>query len=297
MGIYSHNWSVKAGFLLVSFIFLLFNFWQFIFSTINRSPQTAGFWIVFTEQATLIGLAFRLVASFIAVATSIFFIVKRGLSGVETKMSLRWILAGEAVYWFSFLPSAALPFAFGQFSLGFFVEDGIPCLVEAILIPVVLMGLFSNLSLRRPVKNGIKWGLIAGTAYIFIFWLNNMGNWVYAVIQKGTSYIVDYPLNMISFIITTVGLLVVAAYAAYFTKKSIGIERIGDLNFRTIGNLVTLTGLYYAGIYLMWIVFGSVGGWGAWYQWFLGHNMDLWVMGLPLVGIPLLFIGRKNNLT
>jgi hypothetical protein len=39
----------------------------------------------------------------------------------------------------------------------------------------------------------------------------------------------------------------------------------------------------------MWVFFGSVGGWGAWYQWFLGHNLDLWVLSLPLVGVPLLF--------
>jgi len=42
-------------------------------------------------------------------------------------------------------------------------------------------------------------------------------------------------------------------------------------------------------IYVMWVLFGSVGGWGPWYQWFLGHNMDLWVMALPAAGVPLLF--------
>ena len=294
MGTNSRNWSLKVGFLLVALMFFLFNFWEFIFSTLHRSPQSAGFWILFTEQATLIGEAFRLVASFIALATTIFFITKRGLSRLETMMSLRWILVGEAVYWFSFLPSAALPFVMGQFRIAFLIEDGIPCLVEAILMPVVLLGLFFALNPNKPMRKIIKWGMIAGTSYIFVLWLNNMGNWVYAVMQKGTAYIVDYPLNMISFIATTIGLLVLTLYAAYFTKKSIGIERIADLDFRTIGNLVTLTGLYFAGIYVMWIIFGSVGGWGAWYQRFLGHNMDLWVMCLPLVGVPLMLAKQKS---
>src|SRR4030067_2524792 len=135
-------------------------------------------------------------------------------------MSLRWILVGEAVYWFSFLPSAALPFVMGQFRIAFLIEDGIPCLVEAILMPVVLLGLFFALNPNKPMRKIIKWGMIAGTSYIFVLWLNNMGNWVYAVMQKGTAYIVDYPLNMISFLVTTIGLLVLTLYAAYFTKKS-----------------------------------------------------------------------------
>jgi hypothetical protein len=45
----------------------------------------------------------------------------------------------------------------------------------------------------------------------------------------------------------------------------------------------------------MWIFFGSVGGWGACYQWFLGHNLDLWVLCLPLVGVPLLLTKKKET--
>ncbi len=39
----------------------------------------------------------------------------------------------------------------------------------------------------------------------------------------------------------------------------------------------------------MWLSLGSVGGWSDWYAWFLGHNMELWMMAIPLVGVPLLF--------
>jgi len=295
MGTNLSSWPLKIGFLLVSLVFFLFNLYEFIFSTLYRSPQSAGFWILFTEQSSLIGLAFRLVASFIAVITVVFFITKKDLSWVETKMSLRWILVAEAIYWLSFLPSAALPFTFGRFRINMLIEDGIPCLLEAIIIPIVLVKLFFVLNPRKPSKDAIKWGIIAGTAYIFVFWLNNMGNWVYAVMQKGTGYLVDYPLNLFSFGLTTVGLLVLALYAVYFCKKSIGTERIADLDFRAIGVIVTATGLYFAGTYVMWIIFGSVGGWGAWYQWFLGHNLDLWVLCLPLLGVPLLFMKRKHN--
>jgi hypothetical protein len=288
---------LKIGFLLVTLVWFLFTLYNFIFSTLYRSPQTAGFWILFTEQASLIGLAFRLMASLIAIFTVVFFISKKNLSRPETMMSIRWILLGEAIYWLSFLPSAALPFTFGSFRLGFFIEDGIPCLVESILIPAVLVKLFFALNPTKTIKPAIKWGLIAGASFVFVFWLNNMGNWVYAVMQKGLGYLVDYPLNMLSFGLTTVGLLVLALYSAYFCIKSSGTEQIADLDFRAIGVIVTLTGLYFASIYVMWIVFGSVGGWGAWYQWFLGHNLDLWVLCLPLVGVPFLFIGKPKMKT
>jgi hypothetical protein len=288
---------LKIGFLLVALVWFLFTLYEFVFSTLYRSPQAAGFWIVFTEQSSIIGLAFRLVASFIAVLTIAFYISKKNLSRPEAFMSIRWILLGEAIFFLSFLPSAALPFTFGRFRLAFLIEDGIPCLVESILIPVVLAKLFFALNPKKTSKDAIKWGLIAGTSYVFVFWLNNMGNWVYAVMQKELGYIIDYPLNLLSFGLTTVGLLVLALYAVYFCKKSIGTEHIADLDFRAIGVIVTATGLYFAGIYVMWIIFGSVGGWGAWYQWFLGHNLDLWVLCLPLLGVPLLFMRRKHNTT
>jgi len=81
---------------------------------------------------------------------------------------------------------------------------------------------------------------------------------------------------------------VLALYAAYFSKKSFGTEAASELDLRRIGAIVTFSGLYYAGIYMLCVFFGSVGGWGAWYAWFLGHNLELWVLSLPLAGLPLL---------
>jgi hypothetical protein len=45
--------------------------------------------------------------------------------------------------------------------------------------------------------------------------------------------------------------------------------------------------------YVLWLIFGSVGGWGIWYAWMLGHNMDQWLLALPLLGVPLLFYNRN----
>jgi hypothetical protein len=84
-------------------------------------------------------------------------------------------------------------------------------------------------------------------------------------------------------------------YAAYFAKKSIGTGSLAKLNLRTVGVIVTLVGLYFGLHYVMWIFLGSVGGWGSWYAWILGHNLDLWAMSLPFVGLPLLFLREVQD--
>jgi hypothetical protein len=244
-----------------------------------------------------IGLGFRTAAGFIAVVTILFYIVKKDLSKPEALMALRLIVLFEAGYWFlSFFMSgvwglaglANPSIAFGD-ALLMTIESTLPCFVQSVGLVAVLVKLFLELSPNKPEKNAVKWGLIAGAFYVFVFWLNNTGMWIAAVVDKGTDYIMLYPSNMFSFLFTTVGLLLLALYAAYFSKKSMGTESFAKLNMHTVGVIVTLVGLYFGVHYVMWIFLGSVGGWGSWYAWILGHNLDLWAMSLPFVGLPLLF--------
>jgi hypothetical protein len=87
-------------------------------------------------------------------------------------------------------------------------------------------------------------------------------------------------------------LLTLTVYGGYFARKSFNADSWRQLDFGKIGAVVTLLGLYFAGVYLLWIVAGSVGGWSAWHAWFLGHNVDIWLMTLPAVGLPLLFVEK-----
>ncbi len=282
----SSSWPLKTGLLIVAVTWFLFTFYEFPKAAINIGSQS-NFWVFLTDTAGVVGLGFRTVAGLIAVITVLFFIFRRDLSAPETMMSLRWIIIGEAVYFLSLFPSGI--WGILRFDrIGFFVETGIPCLVESIVIPIALITLFLKLDPKKSL-GAIKWGLISVTAYVFVFWLNNTANWVYALMAKGPEYVINYPLNLLSFALTTIGLLALTLYAAYFSKRSFGIEHIAKLDLRRVGAIVTALGLYFDIIYLMWIYFGAVGGWGAWYQWFFGHNMDLWVMSLPAVGVPLLF--------
>jgi len=299
MTVANRYWPLRVGLLFVSFSWFSYMLYEFANGVINRGPLENLF-ILLTDVPQCIGLGFRTAAGFIAVVTILFYIVKKDLSQPEALMALRLIVLFEAGYWFlSFFMSGIL----GTFwladlftvnSLIVLIENTLPCLVQSIGLVAVLLKLFLEISPNKPAKNSIKWGLIAGTFYVFVFWLNNTGNYIATVIEKGTDYLL-HPSNMFSFLFTTVGLLLIAVYAAYFSKKSIGTESLAKLNLHRVGIIITLVGLYFSLNYVMWIFLGSVGGWGTWYAWIMGHNLDLWAMSLPFVGLPLLYQRRVTK--
>ena len=292
------DWPLRLGLFLVSLSWFSYMLYEFANGVINRGPLTF-FWILVTDVPGCIGMGFRTAAGFIAVVTILFYIVRRDLSKPEALMALRLVVLFEAGYWFfSFFMAGVwglvTPGAFGGVLL-MTIESTLPSFLQSIGLAAVLVKLFLELSPNKPAKNAIKWGLIAGTFYVFVFWLNNTTNWIAAVIDKGIDYVLLYPANMFSFVLTTVGLLLLALYAAFFARKSIGTESLTKLNIHTVGVIVTLVGLYFAVHYVMWIFLGNVGGWGTWYAWMMGHNLDLWAMSLPLVGLPLLFYRRSRD--
>jgi hypothetical protein len=176
------------------------------------------------------------------------------------------------------------------------LENNLPVTFQATVLPAVLIILFFHLSPKRAATGGLKWGLIAGAVYIFTLWLNNMGNWVVAVMIKSLDnpnnplwYLTDFPANMFSFLITVVGLLALAIFTAYTAFKTTAKINPAPLNLRTVGLIITAFGLYFDIVHVMFLTWGDVGGWGMWYAWFTGHNLDLWLMALPFAGVPLLF--------
>jgi hypothetical protein len=325
---------LKAGLLIVATAWFLLVFHELVKATyaINEYEffqfEPVRTWILVTDYLGFLAILLRATAAIVAVGAIMFyFFKKKDASSPNARKLLKYVLIAEALYWvFSFLPSAIWAFtpsgmgaggdSFLGLSVSFMINTGIPCLVEAVAIPAVLLKLVFELNPAKPAKNAIKWALIAGTTYIFVLWLNNTSNWLNVALQQtryaigldgalyptaGFEYVTRYPDHIISFAFTTVGLLALALYAAYFTKKSAGTESWRNLDLKKIGVVVTFVGLYFLLIYVMWIVVGTnmqlVQGtqnavdvkWSDWYAWFLGHNLDLWVLSLPLVGVPLLF--------
>jgi hypothetical protein len=252
-----------------------------------------NFGVFITDIAALPGLVARFIGSLIAliiVAT----IIKKGQFQSSTFKLLKISLVLEALYWISLLPSGIwgiLPSSRG-YNLSFLLSTGLPCSVASITIPISLFALVRNLGPNKIQKAAIKWSLIAGIFYILAFWLNNSGMWLVTVIQTGFGYVLSTPQYFVSFSATLVGLLALTIYTAYLAKKSMGIEQVQNLNMGSIGAILTALGVYYLWNYLTWIFFG---GWNQWYAWILGHNLDLWLLSLPLVGLPLLFYKKSGK--
>jgi hypothetical protein len=301
---------LKIGFLIVALAYFLFTFHaMFTLSWIGEWEAFGDPFrtVIFIEDITsAIGIASRLVASTIAFTGVILYFVKKGLSTQTTKKLLRLVLIGEAIYWLGLLASGVLPL----FStLGFatwrvnghvstlpvwisLLTNEIPILVGSIAIPVVLFKLSYELKSNKPVK----WGLIAGTVYILVFWLTNTALWVTTVLRQGTGYLTAYPQNLLSFALTSIGMLALTVFTVYFAKKSIGTESTEKLELKTIGAITIALGLFYLWNYLAWIFFGTDEIWSNWYVWFLGNNLNLWLLSIPLVGLPLLFEQKASGL-
>jgi len=288
---------IKTGLLIVTLTWFLFTTYQFIKGAFNIYRDY--FWISLTDTAGTFGLGFRTMAALIAVITVLFFVVKQDLKKPEIFMSVRWILLGEIVCFLSLIPvviwglAVVVGIESNIFGLGNFLESTLPVMIEAIGIPILLTKLFLELNPDKPPNGAIKWGLISGVFYVFVFWVNNTGNWLGAISRKGIEYVIAYPDHILSFSLTVFGLFALLLYGIDIIRKSTAAKFSNKLNLNKIGILITGVGLYFAIIYVMWLFLGTDAKWSTWYAWFLGHNMELWMMALPLVGLPLIFKKRS----
>jgi len=302
---------LRLGVFIASLIWFLFSFHELFKAFVNINEYVffegpSATWILITDVSGVIGLIVRTIASILAVMGLLFYMFKN-TSGASLLKILKIVIVLEAIYWLSLLISGiwgVLPSVIGgisgagegiSFNLVFLVNTGIPCLFEAIALPIVLLKLFFALNPNKPQNAVVKWGLIAMAVYVIVFWLNNTCNWLTAALYHGSGLILDYPANIFSFSLTAFGLLALGLYAVYFTKKSVGIASLNKVDWHKVGAIVVLLGLYFDIIYVMWLLLGSVGGWNEWYAWILGHNMDLWLVALPIAGLPLLFKSKSEK--
>jgi hypothetical protein len=307
---------LKIGILAVVIAYFLFTLHSmFTLSWIgewNRMGGGAfGRTILVEDISATIGLVFRFTASIIALVAIIAYLIKKNLSKPTVYTILRVVLVFEGIYWLGLIATAG--YGVQGFGLSIFhfrslntllyslAVGVIPAVVEAVILPIILFIFAFKLNPNRPLKTSVKWGAITGTVYIIVFWLTNTSIWLSVVRSKGLGYLwvevnhvngvehlIYHPEHLVSFITTVFGLLALAIYAGYFTIKSNGIQTLQELNLRSVGGIVLGFGMFFLWNYLSWVIFAD-NTWNDWYAWFLGHNMDLWMLTLPLVALPLLF--------
>jgi hypothetical protein len=258
---------------------------------------TFNYVIYYEDISCTIGIISRFIAGLIAIASVIYYF-SRGLPAkAKSYRILRWIVVFEGVYWLSLAVNAY----FNVLSFGRILSRGgtltsilnalglsvIPSVVEAVALPIALFILAYMLRPSVTEPKAVRWSLIVGTLYVFVFWLLNASIWIITVNEPriGFGYLTSYPQNLVSYIITIGGLLALGIYAAYFTAKNHDADW-KSLPLKPVGGIVTSLGMYFLWNYLSYIFFA--GKWSDWYAWFLGHNLDLWLLSLPMLGIALM---------
>jgi hypothetical protein len=290
---------LKVGVLLVTIAYFVFNLHTLAtIEWIGEWARTPGHFntiqLIEDINAT-IGNSFRMAGSVIAIVAISYYFAKKTFSEKRSYLVVRLILVCEAIYWFGLLASGMsgiYRISRGLNSLTYSLGYVLPAVLESTIIPITILILAYKLSPHKPIKKAIKWAMISGTVLVFVYWLLNTGIWALTLPVKGTVYIRDYPQLMVAFISTAAGLLALALYSVYATKKLSGTQTLQTLNLKPVGVLVTGLGVWYLWNYLTWIFFGGNYMWSDWYAWLLGHNMDLWMLSLPLVGLPLLFMSN-----
>lgn len=299
---------LKAGLLIVAVTYFLFTLHAtFTLEWIGEWDRIAGGairTIILVEDVTaFVCLIFRFLASIIALAAVIFYFVKKGISKQATYRVLRVVIIFEAIYWLGLVTTTY--FTVASFASTLITQPTgvvlqsllmgvIPSVVESIILPIVLFILAFKLSPNKPLNGAIKWATISGIFYVLSFWLVYSSIWIGVVQSKGIEYLITRPENILSFVLTVGGLLAIAIYMGYFAKKSSSVQSLGELKQGTLGIILLALGIYFLWNYLSWVILAGA-QWNDWYAMFLGHNMNLWMLSLPLVGLPLLFYNQQNH--
>lgn len=309
---------LRVGLLVAVIAYFIFTFHaMFTLSWIGEwepvQNQFFSFVLLVEDISATIGLVFRFAASIIAIAAVVYYFAKKSMTKSTAQKLLRVIVVFEGIYWLGLIATAGFNvyiFGRGLFlnfetfqALSSLLLSVIPTVLEAIVLPVALFILAFKLSPTKPLSGAIKWSLISTTILATIFWLIYTSIWVAVIQTKGIEYlwttvefgvVESHPEHLVSFITTAFGLAALAIYSAYVTKKSAHIENLDNLKTGAIGVITLSFGAYFLWNYVSWVVFAG-DTWNDWYAWFLGHNLDLWMLALPLAALPLFFYRRNKT--
>lgn len=310
---------VKAGLFIVLFSWLIFMIYWFI-KGLSWIPLSVNYTLLIdflTEGAGTLGFIFRIGVVSLAILALVTFLMKREISNVAKLVRAALVL--EALYFLCFIPSAILGFQTGlglagghslpsgeSGGLWFFVETAIPTLAEAIIMPISLLKLRSKIMPQAKFsKVTFRWITLVGVCYLIVFWLTYFTQWIATIIQPaslasdpsyagyGINYILQYPPNMFTFILTAVGLPLLIVFFAWSMQPAMQNAN-SQLDLRKIGLTLTLLGGYFIIVIALFLIFGYVGGASIWIVFFIFNSADLWCVALPAIGIPMILLKNER---
>ena len=309
---------VKVGLFIVLFSWLIYMLYWFV-KGLSWIPLSVNYTLLIdflTEGAGTLGFIFRIGVISLAIWAFVTFLRKGEISKVMKLVSAALVL--ESLYFLCFIPSAILGFQTGlglagghslpsgeSGGLWFFVETAIPTLAEAVIMPISLLKLRSKLTPDAKFSRGtFKWITVVGVCYFIVFWLTYFTQWIATIIQPaslasdpsyagyGINYVLQYPLNMFTFILTAVGLPFLTVFFAWSMQPAM---RNPDtpLDYRKLGATLTLLGGYFIIVIAIFFMFGYVGGASIWIVFFIFNSADLWCVALPALGVPMMLLKKR----
>jgi magnesium-transporting ATPase (P-type) len=255
---------------------------------------------------------FRAIAGFFAVYSSFLFWRKKDVDLSSIKSKVTKALFFEATYFISLSLTVVASFAYYLSGDPFYYFDHLPGLIYVSVagLPLLAMIIFvfpTLLNLRKKIlqnageKEIRKWACLSGVAYLFIvFWFNYSMSWAgvlvpYPRVQSGLSFLLS-SANLVSFVLTVFGLLLLAFYGLIVTLPAIQKKSI-QLNLKRIGALLFLLGGYF--LFNVFFYY-STGGYGAnpsvWYE-IIGplHNPYFWCFTLFFLGLSVVLSFNKSK--
>jgi hypothetical protein len=258
-------------------------------------------------EANFVGLIIRTVGVLLAMLAFAAYLRKMDISRVAKLIG--GVVVAEILYTMLYAyPTAAngIFFIFQNYQM--FIEATIPTIVQGIIMPVTLVGLALKLRSKTNFYGGaLRWACIAGIAFLIVIWIRFTTQWVGTIVQPadwfsyfnggGWSYVLNYPTNLLSFLLTVVGLPALTMYSAWAVAPAIrNPGTIPDL--RKVGAVLTLLGGYFIVIHLLVIVFGQAGGYSMWVAFAIRGRFltDSWLVSLPALGIPLMLLKSHKTM-
>jgi hypothetical protein len=285
-------------FILVFGAFVVLIFW--LVFTVSNAIISFAFWENIQYNVTLsasialvigsFGLALRIFAGVLALIAVVYYLKNR--SSVVLKL-VSFIIAFEALHVLFYGFNGLDGLEYGDFVL--IVQSSLNCIIGSIIVPIPLL-VFSKKIKSEKTNEIIKWGFISGFVYIIMLWIRFASNWIAVLIQSdvyynllpgyGIDYITTYPVNLFSFFVTLIGLPLLAIF--FIKTKTINISKM----LSKIGWTLTFFGCYFLSLFTIYAYAPNylINGASIWSSFFVGHNYDLWMISLPVIGVPLIIL-------
>jgi hypothetical protein len=255
----------------------------------------------------------RAFAGFFAVYSAFLYWRKEDLTLIQIKNKINTALLLEAAYFLLLIPSIIAAFAYNLTTEYLFYFDhtppalllyvtALPCLTIVLVVPPLLMKLRAIIKQNAPTAEITKWGFLACIGYILtVFWFSYSMAWAGSMVpytraglQYGISFLLE-PLNISNFVITVVGLFIIAVAVLALTLSS--MRKNTTTNLTHIGAIVTALGAYFLFNILYYYLSGGYAAHpSVWYE-IIGplHNPDLWCVTFLLLGFTMIVTGKLKR--